>query len=126
MSIPMAPTLIPAWDSNVSAGHPRDAELEVAAAAAFSEERRHYYADVAEEADELRAFLALEDEADLAQRRAEGGRWARVIGTATEIDLSTTGRLWEVLLYSPNRDHRERAAAILCRALRRGREREGA
>ena len=104
--------------------HPRDAELSVLAANAFPEERRCYFEEMAEQAETLRSFLAAEDEADRAQRRAEGDHWSSVVGAAT--GTRTSGRLWEVLLYSRDREHRDRAAAAICRRLRRGRTTEAA
>ena len=93
---------------------------EVLAASSFPTERRRYFEEMADQVDTLRSFLALEGEADRAQKRAEGEHWAGVIGSATETDTgTTTARLWELLVYSHDRDHRERAAALICRRLRR-------
>jgi hypothetical protein len=102
-------------------------EWEGLAAAVFADEARLFWSEVAERADLERAFLALEREADRAQCMAEGEHWARTIGMATETDAgTTTARLWEVLLYSHDRDHRERAATLICRRLRRGPRAEAA
>ena len=89
---------------------------EVLAAGAFPEARIAYYETIAAETElELLARELEEAEADLCWRTA-GRRYARALGLP-----ETLAPLVAIMVLSPDREHRGRAADVICRAVRRGR-----
>jgi hypothetical protein len=86
---------------------------EVVGANGFPEERRRYFLDMAADAELMRSWHALEEEADRAQKRATAERWAGRLGLSP-----TEAPVLRVLLYARNRDQKRRAGKLICDALR--------
>jgi len=87
---------------------------ELLAAVSFVDERRVHYCDLVDETEREMLFRDRERVAHELAKREAGFRWAVALGLSPVL-----GPIVSIMIFDATRDHRQRAASLICRALRR-------